>query len=108
MFDALMTIEELEAGTRALRGDSRVRITSLGCSRLGRPIEMISIGSGDRDALIVGAPHPNEPAGAVTVERLIRLLLENERERRGYRWHFVKAIDPEGLRLNGGWLKLAR
>jgi hypothetical protein len=88
--------------------DPRVRITPLGVSRLGRPIEMISLGEGDRDALIVGVPHPNEPAGAVTVERLIALLLHSERERRGYRWHFIKAIDPEGLRLNGGWLKKPR
>jgi hypothetical protein len=66
---------------------------------------MISIGEGTRDALVVGVPHPNEPVGAVTVERMIALLLESERERRGYRWHFIKAIDPEGLKLNGGWLK---
>lgn len=108
MFDELLTLEELEAGTRRVAADPRVRITPLGVSRLGRPIEMISLGEGDRDALIVGVPHPNEPAGAVTVERLIALLLRSEREWRGYRWHFIKAIDPEGLRLNGGWLKKAR
>jgi hypothetical protein len=108
MFDELLTIEELEAGTRRIAADPRVRITPLGVSRLGRPIEMISLGEGDRDALVVGVPHPNEPAGAVTVERLIALLLRSERERRGYRWHFIKAIDPEGLRLNGGWLKKPR
>lgn len=105
MFDELLSIEELEAGTRRIASDPRVRITPLGVSRLGRPIEMISLGEGNRDALIVGVPHANEPAGAVTVERLIALMLHSERERRGYRWHFIKAIDPEGLRLNSGWLK---
>lgn len=108
MFDELLTLEELEAGTRRIAADPRVQVTPLGVSRLGRPIEMISLGEGDRDTLIVGVPHPNEPAGAVTVERLIALLLHSERERRGYRWHFIKAIDPEGLRLNGGWLKKPR
>lgn len=108
MRDELLTIEELDAGTRRLAADPRVRITPVGVSRLGRPIEMISLGEGDRDALIVGVPHANEPAGAVTVERLIKLLLHSEREQRGYRWHFIKSIDPEGLRLNGGWLKKAR
>ncbi len=108
MGDELLTIEELEASTRRIATDPRVRITPVGVSRLGRPIEMISLGDGDRDALIVGVPHANEPAGAVTVERLITLLLHSERERRGYRWHFIKSIDPEGLRLNGGWLKKPR
>ena len=108
MRDELLTIEELEAGTRRLATDPRVRITPVGVSHLGRPIEMISLGKGDRDALIVGVPHANEPAGAVTIERLIELLLHNEREQREYRWHFIKAIDPEGLRLNGGWLKKPR
>jgi hypothetical protein len=105
MFDELLTIDELEANTRRLTGDARVAITPLGVSRLGRPIEMVSLGDGDRHALIVGVPHPNEPAGAVTVERMISLLLRDESQRRGYRWHFIKAIDPEGLRLNQGWLK---
>ena len=108
MFDELLSIEELEAGTRRIASDPRVRITPLGVSRLGRPIEMISIGESDRQALVVGVPHANEPAGAVTVERLIALMLHSERERRGYGWHFIKAIDPEGLRLNSGWLKKPR
>jgi hypothetical protein len=108
MRNELLTLEELEAGTRQLATDPQVRITPVGVSRLGRPIEMISLGEGDREALIVGVPHANEPAGAVTVERLIELLLRSEREQRGYRWHFIKAIDPEGLKLNGGWLKKPR
>jgi len=105
MFDSLLSIEELEAGTRRLARDRRVTVTPVGVSRLGRPIEMISLGDGTSDALIVGVPHPNEPAGAVTVERMIALLLRKPSERRGYRWHFIKAIDPEGLNLNRGWLK---
>ena len=105
MFGEFLTIDELEASTRAAARDARVAITPLGFSRLGRPIEMISIGEGAHDALIVGVPHANEPLGAVTVERMISLLLASERERRDYRWHFIKAIDPEGLKLNGHWLK---
>ena len=69
---------------------------------------MISLGIGTRNALLVGAPHRIEPAGAATVERMITHLLENPHEGRGYRWHFIKAIDPEGLKLNGGWLKKPR
>jgi hypothetical protein len=55
MFNELLTIEELEANTRSLAHDPRVTITRIGASRLGRPIEMVSLGDGSRDALIVGA-----------------------------------------------------
>lgn len=105
MFDEFLTIGELEANTARLADDPRVAITALGKSGRGRSIDMISIGDGPRDALIVGVPHPNEAASAVTVERMIALLLDNEVERRGYRWHFIKAIDPDGLALNEGWIK---
>lgn len=113
MYDELLTIDELDAQTRALVAAQRqdVCVTHVGESWNDRPIEMISIGANDGsargDALIVGVPHSNEPAGAVTVERLIARMLgpDAARERRGLRWHFIKAIDPEGLRLNSGWLK---
>lgn len=106
--DRLLGLEALEANTRKLAESRRddVVITQVGESRCGRPIEMISIGEGSRNVLIVGVPHPNEPAGAVTVERLIDLMTGTDarRQRRGYRWHFIKAIDPEGLRMNDGWI----
>lgn len=112
MFDDFRTLEELEAGTRKLLegGAHSVTVTRVGESWAGRPIEMISIGEGKDNALIVAVPHPNEPVGAVTVERMMALMLGpgGERERRGLRWNFIKAIDPEGLRLNQGWLKKPR
>ncbi|ATE65788.1 M14 family zinc carboxypeptidase [Rhizorhabdus dicambivorans] len=112
MFDTLLGIDELDANTRRLEREAggQVRITRLGESWNGRPIEMISIGEGDRNVLVVGVPHPNEPAGAVTVERMIARLLgpHGERERRGFAWHFIKAIDVEGLRLNDAWLRQPR
>jgi hypothetical protein len=112
MLNELLSLDELEANTRELIRDAagRVEITPVGESWAGRPIEMLSIGTGSRDVLIVGGPHPNEPVGSVTVERLIGLMLgpDGSRQRRGLRWHFIKAIDPEGLRLNAGWLHKPR
>jgi hypothetical protein len=103
-----LTYEMLQARTREqLRvAASLIEVRSLGQSRSGRPIELISIGSGERSALVVGAPHPNEPIGCLTIERLLDRLIQDEafRANSGYRWHFIKAIDPDGLSLNGGWL----
>src|SRR5262249_24825724 len=106
----LLTLEELEARTDALADDPRVTTTVIGQSRSGRDIRMISVGEGDRNALGMGVPHPNEPVGALPVERMLEMLVgvNGKQEQRGFRWHFVKAIDPEGLRLNEGWLKKPR
>ena len=58
------------------------------------------------DALVFGLPHPNEPIGGLTAVHLARRLADDAdlRERLGHRWHVVACIDPDGLRLNEGWL----
>jgi len=80
-------------------------VERLGQSQGGRPIELVTIGSGPRSALIVGAPHPNEPIGCLTVVRLIERLATDRafRESAGFTWHFIPAIDVDGLDLNAGW-----
>lgn len=83
------------------------RVELLGHSANGKPIELVSIGSGERSALVVGAPHPNEPIGCLTIAAFVERLARDRRfrERSGYRWHFIPAIDPDGLDLNAGWLQ---
>ena len=82
-----------------------VSVRPLGQSSGGRAIDLVSIGSGSRSALIVGAPHPNEPIGCLTALRLMDRLVEDEtlRDRLGFTCHFITAIDPDGIALNEGW-----
>jgi hypothetical protein len=77
----------------------------VGRSRRGDPIHLISVGSGSRDALVFGGPHPNEPAGFLTVPYLAELLCTDDdlRERLDFTWHFIGCVDPDGARLNEGW-----
>ncbi|MDB5079255.1 MAG: hypothetical protein JWP00_1179 [Chloroflexi bacterium] len=108
-YPAFLTVEELNASTRKLTADfpDLVTVRPLGKSQGGFPLELISIGNGPKSALVVGTPHPNEPIGCMTIEFLTRHLCENNelREELGYTWHFIKSIDPDGLKLNEGWLK---
>jgi hypothetical protein len=100
------TIDALERRTDELQARSlpSVEIQVVGKSRSGRDIRMISIGQGSCSALILGVPHPNEPLGALTVEYLIDLLLgDNAPQQMDIQWHFIKAIDPDGLYLNEQW-----
>ena len=52
-------------------------VERLGSSHEGRPIDLISIGRGSRAALIVGAPHANEPIGCATIIRLLAHLAQD-------------------------------
>lgn len=89
----------------AMRFPDLVDVTRVGVSAQGIPIDMISIGDGQRSALFVGAPHPNEVVGCLLIEHLIDRLCTDPllRQDLGYRCHFIKAIEPDALRLNEGW-----
>ena len=84
-----------------------VKVRRIGFSRYGDPIDLISIGRGMRNALLVGTPHPNEPIGCLTIEFLIEHLQQDPSlaGELDFTWHFIKTIEPDGLRLNEGWLK---
>ncbi|NUR83466.1 MAG: dehydrogenase [Nonomuraea sp.] len=74
---------------------------TIGHSRSGEPLVMLTIGHGGEHALVIGGPHANEPVGFLTVLRLARLLCEGERH--GLTWHLIGCVDPDGARLNEGW-----
>ena len=73
---AFMTVEEMEASTDALVAahPDTVKVETVGHSQEGRPIRCLTIGSGPKQALIFGCPHPNEPIGAMMLETLTKLL----------------------------------
>ncbi|HYR96950.1 MAG TPA: M14 family zinc carboxypeptidase [Candidatus Binatus sp.] len=104
-----LTLEELRQSSRALAADfpGLARLETVGTSREGRPIELLTIGHGARPALLVGVPHPNEPIGTLTVEFLCRLLCEDDdlRRRLDATVYAIKVADPDGFVLNEGWFK---
>lgn len=104
-----LTFEELRGRAEALAAEfpGLVRREQVGVSAEGRPIELLSIGHGRRPALLVGAPHPNEPVGTLTIDFLSRLLCEDDalRAQLDVTLHSVLVADPDGLVLNEGWFK---
>jgi hypothetical protein len=88
-------------------GADVARVERLGTSREGRPLDLVSVGRGSHDVLIVGAPHANEPIGCATIVRLLERLAGDRslREGSGWRWHFIPAIDIDGLALNQAWFR---
>lgn len=101
------TFDEMTENTALMqaRYPDLITVTPVGKSVQGAAIDMISIGKGPLSALFVGAPHPNEVIGCAVIEYLIARLCQDAsfREALPFRWHFIKAIEPDALRLNEGW-----
>jgi len=78
----------------------------VGTSRLGDPISAVDVGTGPRRALVFALPHPNEPVGGLTALHLAERLAADPdlAGRLGFTFTIVACIDPDGLRLNEGWL----
>ena len=108
-YQVFLTVDELTASTHRLVDEfpTLASLKVVGYTRRGDPIELLTIAGGPAQAFVFGAPHPNEPIGTMTIEYLSRRLCEDDalRHELGYTWHFIKAIDADGMRLNEGWFK---
>ena len=102
------TVDDLRADFAELARthSDKCRLRRIGTSRLGDPIEELVVGDGADHAVIVGGVHPNEPVGGVTAQHLAHTLVDDTDllAASGYTWHIVGCIDPDGMRLNEGWL----
>lgn len=106
--DVFPTVDELHEAFVGLESRSGGLVTSrrIGTSRLGEAIECFTVAGGPRQMVVVGGVHPNEPIGSLTAVRLVEDLLQDPalRDRLDATWHVVPCIDPDGMRLNEGWL----
>lgn len=99
-----LTLAELEASTDGFadaRGEHAV--WAAGASRAGRPIRCLEIPGGPLRAVLVGVPHPEEPAGALALEHLVPALAGGLAAELGFSFSVVKVADPDGLALNEPW-----
>ncbi|MQY12131.1 hypothetical protein SRB5_22610 [Streptomyces sp. RB5] len=103
------TVDDLLDGAREVvvghPGVSTLR--TLGRTRGGEPLTLLTVGDADGSAghaVVVGGPHANEPVGGATALHLAALLAGDPALRHGLAWHFLLCLDPEGSRLNEGWL----
>ncbi|MEO9322199.1 M14 family zinc carboxypeptidase [Nocardioides sp. C4-1] len=112
-YDAFLGVDALVAGLERLAAahPDVATLRRIGTSRQGEALWCLTIDDVPADApapdaLVVGLPHPNEPIGGLTALHLAARLTTDAdlRARLGHRWHVVACIDPDGLRLNEGWL----
>lgn len=111
-FAAYLSADELAHQTDelAFRHSDITKLRVIGSSVAGEPLRCVTIDGGPTargEAVVFGLPHPNEPAGGLTSLHLVsRLATDSDLRRRlGLTWHIVTNVDPDGLRLNEGWLR---
>jgi len=90
----------------ALSRPDRMTVRSIGKSAMGRDILCLTVGGGERSALLLSGLMPDAPLGAVTLLRLVRILLLHRDlgEQARYTFHIVPCADPDGAYLNEDWL----
>jgi len=102
-------VDELNASTDRLAKDhpDNVKLLDLGKSAGGEAIKCLKIGEGKHHALVYGFPNPEEPVGGVLLDYCAHQLAENKSLVRemDYTWYIINCIDPDGARLNNGFLK---
>ncbi|GAA3585075.1 M14 family zinc carboxypeptidase [Amycolatopsis ultiminotia] len=109
-YDAFAGVDALVAGVHAIAREypDCAALHRVGTSRQGEPLWCLTISEDVQrpSALVVGLPHPNEPIGGLTALHLARRLCADPalRARLAHTWHIVVCADPDGLRLNEGWL----
>lgn len=111
-YAAFAGVDELHERMRRIARDhpGTTSLSRCGTSTQGDPMWCLTVGTGDGDdlpeALVFGLPHPNEPIGGLTAVHLAERLCVDPalRARLGHRWRIVDCADPDGLRLNEGWL----
>lgn len=84
-----------------------VRASIIGHTINGEPLRMLTIGGGEKTALIIGVPHSDEPLGSLVVTFFARWLASHpEVEGLGWRWLFIPILERRGMRLNEGWFNM--
>lgn len=101
-------MDELADRAAALvaRHPADARLRTVGTSRAGTPLWLLSVGHGSRQALVVAGPHANEPVGGATALRLAERALADPGPtlRADATWNLLLCLDPDGSRRNEGWL----
>ena len=104
-YERFLTVDELADRMRRFTSahPGLVRAVQIGMSTNGEPIQMVRIGDGPRQLLFIGCPHPNEPIGMLTIDRLSHALVDDEVSIGDFTWNFILCADPDGARRNEGW-----
>lgn len=108
-YQEFFTVDEMDESSKELARQfpDVASLFEIGKTREDHPLYCLKIGSGSKNALMFGLPHPNEPIGTMMLEYFTWQLAQNAqlREALDYTWYIVKAWDADGTKKNEKWFK---
>lgn len=105
--DRYPSLEELRDSARELaaRRPDLCRLRTVGTSRAGRPLDLLTVGeaaaTGD-NVLVMTGTHPDELVGRATMLELAHRLVAAPAPHPPVAWHFLLCVDPDGAHLADG------
>lgn len=106
-YSRFLTVNEIDELVYLTRDMEGVRESVIGRTVNDEPLHMLTIGEGEKTALIIGVPHSDEPLGSLVVTFFARWLAKHpEVEGLGWQWLFIPILERRGMRLNEGWFNM--
>ncbi|MGW3040956.1 M14 family zinc carboxypeptidase [Kitasatospora sp. NPDC001159] len=104
LHDRHPTLKELTdtAHLLAARHPHLCRVRTLGTSRAGRPLLLLSIGHAADNVLVVTGAHADEFPGRSGLVELAHRILAHPALRESTAWHLLLCLDPDGAGLAEG------
>ncbi len=106
-YSRFLTVSEIDELVNLIGNMAGVSKSIIGRTINDEPLLMLTIGTGEKTALIIGVPHSDEPLGSLVVTFFARWLAKHpEAEGLGWRWLFIPILERRGMRLNEGWFNM--
>jgi hypothetical protein len=102
--DRYPTLDHVVEAARRLAADrpERCRLRTVGTSRGGRPLWLLSIGSAPDQALVVAGAHANEAfLGGASIVELAQRVLADPAGQADVTWNLLLCLDPDGALIAG-------
>ncbi|MGI8908172.1 MAG: M14 family zinc carboxypeptidase [Candidatus Sumerlaeaceae bacterium] len=106
--DRYPNLTEITNHARGLVGIHGFRVQTIGRSRLGREIDLISFGSGEKPTVLLwGFEDPHEPICSLSLMWLCAQLADAHSpiHELGYDWAMIPCLNPDGVARNEHWFQ---
>jgi hypothetical protein len=106
-YTRFLTVSEIDELVELIRSMPGVKETIIGRTINDESLLMLTVGKGEKTALIIGVPHSDEPLGSLVVTFFARWIATHpDAGGLGWRWLFIPILERRGMRLNEGWFSI--
>lgn len=99
-----LRVNEIEKLSERLECYPCVKKRTVGKTAENKPLNMLTMGDGEKTALIIGVPHSDEPLGSLVTTYFIDWMAKHPEENFfGWKWLIIPVLEQRGMRMNEGW-----